>query len=176
MTVHDETMKLLLAGLDRPVIQNAVRSMYVEYQVAVLLGEEWQLVGTDWGGWDFQSRSGHRLELKQAAAKQSWAQTMPSKGVFDIASRTGHYEGATWIGGAGRFADVYVFAWHGGWDDSTDQRDETQWQYFVVPTLDLPIQRTISLSRLRRLIGPTTAASLSAAVAEVARSISIEAR
>ncbi len=101
---------------------------------------------------------------------------MPSKGVFDIASRTGHYEGATWIGGAGRFADVYVFAWHGGWDDSTDQRDETQWQYFVVPTLDLPIQRTISLSRLRRLIGPTTAASLSAAVAEVARSISIDAR
>ncbi len=57
MTVHDETMKLLLAGLDRPVIQNAVRSMYVEYQVAVLLGEEWQLVGTDWGGWDFQSRT-----------------------------------------------------------------------------------------------------------------------
>ena len=56
-TVHDETMKLLLAGLDRPVIQNAVRSMYVEYQVAVLLGEEWQLVGTDWGGWDFQSRT-----------------------------------------------------------------------------------------------------------------------
>lgn len=39
----------------------AVRSMYLEDQVAVLLGHDWGLVGTDWGGWDFQSNVGvHR--------------------------------------------------------------------------------------------------------------------
>ena len=164
-------MKLLLAALDRPVIQNAVRSMYLEYQVAVLLGEPWRLVGTDWGGWDFESTAGHRLELKQAAAKQSWAQTRPSRGAFDIASRSGRYEGAAWFPESGRFADLYVFAWHGGWDAEADQRDETQWDYFVVPTSALPQQKTIGLAALTRLTAPTPASSLAARVGVVAQAI-----
>jgi hypothetical protein len=153
-------MQLLMEGIDRPVIQNAVRSMYVEYQVAVLLGDEWSLVGTDWGGWDFQSRSGIRLELKQSAAKQSWVQKGPSRGVFDIAERTGRYVGADWIAGRGRFADLYIFAWHDRWDETADQRDESQWTYFVIPTSQLPTQRTIGVAVVRKLAEPTTAPRL----------------
>lgn len=62
--------------------------------IGVLLGDDWTYVGADWGGWDFESADYHRLEIKQSAAKQSWAQAGPSRGVFDIAPRSGRYEGA----------------------------------------------------------------------------------
>lgn len=169
MSVHDDAMRRLIESIDRPIIQNAIRSMYVEYQLAVLLGDAWTLVGTDWGGWDFEGPFGHRLEVKQAAARQSWPQTRPSKGVFDIAIRTGRYEGATWIDEAGRFAHLYVFAWHGLCNNSADQRDERQWTYFVVPTARLPAQKSISLTKLRHLVEPTDAQGLPGAVEAVVR-------
>jgi hypothetical protein len=172
MTVHSEALARLIAGVDRPVLQNAIRSMYVEHQIAVLLGDEWAHVGTDWGGWDFESPAGLRLEVKQASAKQSWKQSRKSKGVFDIARRTGRYEGATWVAGEGRFADVYVFAWHGGWDEpELDQRDETQWEYYVVATSDLPQQKTIALSGVCRLATATSSRNLLVEVRTVSQQV-----
>ena len=162
-------MARLRAKFDRPVMENALRSMYVEEQVGVLLGTGWNPVGADWAGCDFESASDVRLEVKQSAATQSWSQGQPTRGQFDIRPRMGRYDGATWIDDAGRYAHVYVFAWHGGWGEGVDQRDESQWAYFVVPSTSLPShQKTIALSSLQKLAIPTDSAHLRAVVGDVA--------
>ena len=70
--------------------------------------------------------------------------------------------GANLIPEKGRLAAIYVFAWHGGWnDDTTDHRDESQWEYYVIPTQDLPPkQKTIALSRIGRLAPSVIASEL----------------
>lgn len=164
VTVHQIVLRSIMETFDRPVMQNSLRSMYVEEQVGVHLGDDWEHVGADWCGWDFKSTTGVRLEVKQSAAKQSWIQDRPSRGSFDIRPRTGRYEGPEWVAGVGRFADVYVFAWHGRWEEA-DQRDEHQWQYYVVPTRSLPLtQKTIRLSVVEKLAPPTAACDLSSVV------------
>ncbi|MCU1387459.1 MAG: hypothetical protein JWL72_797 [Ilumatobacteraceae bacterium] len=85
--------------------------------------------------------------------------------MFGIARPTGRYEGAIWVAGEGRFADIYLFAWHGGWDEpEVDQRDSTQWDYYVVATSDLPHQKTIALSGVRRRATATSSRNLLVAV------------
>ena len=144
--VHDEALRRVVAMFDMAVMSNTLRGIYVEAQVGVLLGPTWEAVGGDWGPYDFRSSDGAKLEVKQSAARQSWEQNRPTKPVFDIRPRTGRYEGADWIPGTGRTADIYVFAWHPLWTDA-DQRDQTQWDYYVVPTPALADDRkTIGLS------------------------------
>ncbi|MBK8545700.1 MAG: hypothetical protein IPL62_20575 [Caulobacteraceae bacterium] len=56
-----------------------------------------------------------------------------SKASFDIAPRTGEYvDGAAWVDGVGRNADIYVFAYHPVADPTADHREPTQWQFYVV--------------------------------------------
>ena len=59
-----------------------------------------------------------------------------------------------------------MLAWHGEFDESIcDQRDESQWDYYVIRSDDLPErQKTISLGRIRQLVEPTNAANLKDAV------------
>jgi len=38
-----------------------------------VLEPDWVYMAADWGGWDFESPSGIRLEVKQLAALQSWS-------------------------------------------------------------------------------------------------------
>ena len=156
-SVHDIVVGRLAEFFSKPVLQNSLRSMYVEEQVGVLLGDRWRSVGGDWAGWDFEDVDGVRLEVKQSAATQSWAQATPSPGSFDIKARQGRYDGATWVPEVGRAADIYVLAWHGGWGHTADQRDETQWEYYVISADRLPPQKTIALSVVRKL-GPSVAA------------------
>ena len=59
-----------------------------------------------------------------------------------------------------------MFAWHGEYDEAVcDQRDESQWEYYVVRSDDLPQgQKSMSLSRLQKLTEPVSAQALAAAV------------
>ena len=153
-------MDLIVKRYDQMVMNNVRRAEYAECMIAVTLGSEWLLTwqqGWEWAPWDCEHKtSGARIEIKQAAAKQPWSrdtdrtQSVPT---FDIAPRTGYWprEGTEWIESHGRAADLYVFAYHGLRTDA-DQRDPSQWIFFVVAEADLPPgQKTISLNPLKAL-------------------------
>ena len=162
-SVHQQALQGIRDLADRPVMVNATRSRYVEFQIGALL-QNWEQVG-DWDGWDLQ-RGSTRLEVKAAAARQAWNQDGPSTPRFDIAPRDGHFVGNDWVTRPGRQAHIYVFAWHGVFEESRcDQRDERQWEYYVVRSSDLPPkQKSISLTRLRVLTDPVPSSDLKSAV------------
>ena len=80
---------------DQPVISNLFRPHYVERMIAIALGEGFELVSADWANWDIETSEGVRIEVKHAAAWQTWSdvtgEPKPSNGVFDISARTGHW-------------------------------------------------------------------------------------
>ena len=120
--------------------------------VALALEPEWDWCSADYAGWDFERRDGLRLEVKQSAAMQSWSNRKPSKAVFDVAARTGYWEGGTeWIAKAGRPAHLYVFAHHSIYGDDTDHRDPLQWTFYVVPSRDLPNVKKLGLATISTL-------------------------
>ena len=164
--LHEAVLARMAAKFAGPVIQNSLRSLYVEEQVGVLLGDGWVPMGADWAGWDFETSSAVgvdpvRLEVKQSAARQTWDQSgNPSRGSFDIATRTGYFKGNIWFPSTARLAEIYVFAWHGRFDASCDQTDPSQWTYFVIPTSGLPMQKSIAQSRIKLLATESSASEL----------------
>jgi hypothetical protein len=142
------------AAFDRPLITNVYRSLVVEAIVDAALRPDWSWCSADYAGWDFEHEDGARLEVKQSAARQSW--TAPSAGSrpasFDIAERTGFWRsGSEWVPGAGRHANIYVFAHHPITDDSADHRDPRQWRFYVAPASSLPSAKSIGLPRVATL-------------------------
>jgi hypothetical protein len=152
----------------RPLVTNIVRAILVEAMLARALVDDWTWCSADYAGWDFQSSCGVRLEVKQSAARQSWApQDAPaSKSSFDIAARIGRYDGKVWIPEPGRAAHIYVFAHHPRIDPQADHRDPAQWDFYVVPTARLPDTRTISLTNVQRFVQPVGIDGVRAALAE----------
>jgi hypothetical protein len=135
-----------------PVIQNNLRALVVEVIVDEALGPGWRWCSGDWYGWDFVHQDGTRLEVKQSAARQTWAapkSPMPPR--FDIRQRAGFYDGAAWYAQPGRHADIYVFACHSIVDDTADHRDPRQWSFYVVRTKSLPVGKTIGLAAVSAL-------------------------
>jgi hypothetical protein len=142
------------AAFGQPLIVNVLRGLVAETIVAEALGPEWTWCSTDYSAWDFIRSDGKRLEVKQSAARQSWAANgaKPSACSFDIAPRQGRFdESSTWIPDCRRWADVYVFSHHGETGEAADHCDPQQWTFYVVPTMLLPQQRVIALSRVRHL-------------------------
>lgn len=138
--------------------------------VASALEPEWQWCSEDYASWDFERNDGARLEVKQSAARQSWAapDAKPSACYFDIAARTGRWEnGADWIREPGRCADLYVFAHHPVSDVTADHRDPRQWLFYVVSTARLPERKRIGISAVLTLSGPCAYQQLGSAVAAV---------
>ncbi|OBR39941.1 hypothetical protein A9199_02975 [Donghicola sp. JL3646] len=88
---------------------------------------------------------------------------------LDISAAKGHYpDGKTYVENVSglRFADVYIFAWHEG----ADQRDVSQWAFYVVEEKKLPVgQKSLSLQAIRKLASPQTAETLGAAMARIHR-------
>lgn len=113
-----------------------MRPVYVEFMIAVILGEGWRLVSADWAGWDLENAQGARVEVKQSAARQTWTDRAP--------------------------ADLFVFAWHRiDALDEADHRSVAQWQFFIVPEDRLPPQqKTIGLSGVRKLAEPARRSGL----------------
>ena len=126
--------------------QRLSRRLCRVYDRRSVLGNDWCLTwmdGWDWAAWDCEhTPSGARLEIKQAAARQTWDKgpTLRRRTpAFDIAPRRGFWtrEGM-WIDSPGRQADIYVFAWHGRDDDDADHTDpgngfSSPWRSAIFP-------------------------------------------
>ena len=137
----------------KPLITNVNRGLIAELIVEAALAPGWRWCSADYAAHDFEHADGTRLEVKQSAARQSWAAPSngPSKASFDIAARTGRWEGAVWIEEHGRRAQIYVLAHHPVADDSADHRDPEQWRFYVLRATDLPNFKTLGLSAVRAL-------------------------
>jgi hypothetical protein len=164
--MNDIALRLAARIFDQPIIQNQYRSAFVEAMIEPYLSVgRWRYTGDGWSGWDFERDDGSRLELKQSAAHQTWsdARQLKTKGAFDIASRTGYfYEGGTkYAAEPGRCAQIYVFAWNPIYGPDTDHRNPDQWEFFVLRAKLLPEgQKTIALSKIRVLAGPSGSAKI----------------
>lgn len=140
------------AAFGRPLITNVHRGLIAEAIVSKALGPRWRWCSADYAAWDFERADGWRLEVKQAASRQTWhrAEDRSSRISFDIRERKGRYDGARWLARAARWANLYVFAHHYVIDDP-DHRDPAQWLFYVVAEERLPAQRTIGLSGIQSL-------------------------
>jgi hypothetical protein len=175
VTLPSTVIRLAHRLFGQPILRNDLRGELVEEIVAMALEPEWQGCGSDWGACDLvRPADGLRIQVKQSAALQSW--TLPDgpkpRPCFSIASKTGRYEGSTWIAGVGRNAEIFVFGWHDRCDEGADHREPSQWQFFVVAERDLPDQKSISLSSLRRLARLLPFGELAAEVRGVASDFS----
>ena len=171
--MNEIAFRLAAKLFDKRLIENSYRSAFVEEMIAPFLSQGgWKHVGDGWNGWDFERGDGVRLELKQSAANQTWSDLLVKKvkpkPKFDIAARTGYFDAqGVWCAGPDRLAHVYVFAWNGTLDETTDHRNPDQWEFYVVGTPALPKdQKSISLAGVQRLAagtgqcGPTAIHSL----------------
>lgn len=139
------------AAFGSSIVQNNLRALVVEAIVDLTLPPGWRWCSQDWAGWDFEHEDGVRLEVKQTAAKQTWAAPVrPSAPRFDIAERRGRWEGSVWIDEPGRHAQLYVFAHHPIADGTAEQRDPLQWVFYLVEAARLPATRTISLRTVQQ--------------------------
>ena len=137
-----------------PLVINSFRGTLVEAMLAQVLEPDWRWCAADWASHDFENGDGARLEVKQSATLQSWHEGgfPPNRGRFDIASRKTRWEGVRRIEEAGRYADLYVFAWHPVVDPAlADHRKPDQWLFHLVPSEDLPDQQSIALSRIQAI-------------------------
>ena len=162
------------AIFDSPLVTNIFRGHLVEAIISLYLVDAWTWCSGDYAAWDFEhSKSKLRLEVKQSAVRQTWAAPAHVKNVstFDIRERQGRYDGALWMAEPGRFADIYVFAYHCVDDDSADHRDPQQWEFYIVPTSSLPNQKSISITRIRRISQMVKIGELKTSLAKAASSI-----
>ena len=99
-------------------------------------------MASPWGpAWDLEYR-GHKLEVKARAARQAWTDRQQAPSIPDFEFKR-------------RVADLYVFAWHSFYDPAIcDQRNAGQWEFYVVPTGDLPAAPRAGLG-LKALMGLT---------------------
>ncbi len=159
---------------DQPVMNNVHRAEYVEALVALALRDSGWTRKAPWGAWHFENESGVRLKLKHSAAVQSWggggAQDSPR---FDIAPGKGYWddEDGRWVKHYGRHADVYVFAWHGGTGERTDQRDPARWEFHVIAERDLPEQKSIGLPAIRASTSRCRIEELAAVIDEISGAV-----
>lgn len=164
--------KATSATFGLPLVVNVARGQLVEAMVALALEPRWTWCSTDYSGWDFVREDGLRLEVKQSAARQSWATSKPSTASFDVAARTGHWEGGTrWVAGHGRAAQIYVLAYHGIYSDEADHRDAYQWEFYVLAANELPDVKTIGLKRIQALADAVGIDELSDRVNSVAQAL-----
>ena len=150
--IGDVVAKVSQVAFGKPLVTNVLRGHVAEAIIALALEPEWNWCSADYAGWDFDRPDGIRLEVKQSAAMQSWSTGKPSKAIFDVAARTGYWEGGTeWIAKAGRPAHLYVFAHHSIYGDAADHRDPMQWEFYVVPSNALPDVKKLGLATISTL-------------------------
>jgi hypothetical protein len=137
----------------------------VEAVISAALPQEWKWCSEDWAGFDFEHRDGTRLEVKQTAEKQSWENSSEKKSrSFDIAPRKERWEGAKRILEIGRYAQLYLFAYHPVVDKTADHRVPEQWKFYIVPTVELPDQKTIARSVISQRFTPFNIDTVAAAI------------
>lgn len=144
-----ESLTMRLFG--RPIVQNNVRGEVVETMLSFALDATWSQCGADWAGWDFQSKDGLRLQVRQSAAKQTWSAVKRIRPTFSIKSVAGYWQGPRWHPSPGRQAEIFIFAWHPVTTAEAEHRDAHQWRFWVIAERDLPPkQKSLSLPTLQR--------------------------
>ena len=158
----------------RPLITNVWRSVVVEAIVAeALCSNGWSWVSRDYASCDFRNEKGVRLEVKQAAARQTWLPPSSQKSSrFDIAPRFGEWNGSSWGPHQApmRNAEIFLFCYHPIINDGADHRDPQQWEFYLVRECSLPKAKSISLTRIKGLTTPVSFTSLPRAVSAIERS------
>jgi hypothetical protein len=119
-------------------------------------------------GRDFEQADGAKLEVKQSAARQSRPQATPYHSTFSIVAKRYHVADGKVIAENGRKASIYVFAHHPVWE-SAGHRSPAQWQFYVVPTTELPEDaQSTSIDRLRKLATPVSIGELADGITMIA--------
>jgi len=149
------------------IVENVYRSVVVEAMISVAL-PEWKWCSGGYSSFDFKHPDDTRLEVKQSAIKQTWKPKKPVKPSWDIKARKGKWvDGSDWVPGAGRNADIYVLALHIREDEAADQRDPSQWSFFVILTSELPDRSRLSLEQAQSLSPQHSFADLPDAVRRI---------
>lgn len=155
------------------LVNNAFRGTLVEAMLAQVLEPDWRWCSADWASHDFENAEGAKLEVKQSAALQSWHTQgfAPHRGRFDIAKRKVRWEGAKRINEDGRYANLYIFAWHPVIDpELADHRQSNQWLFHLVRAEHLPDQQSIALSRIQAISPAVNVGAVPAQIAALLRS------
>ena len=136
------------------LMDNTVRGILAEFLVATALGRH-KTPRVEWERYDLRTPSGLTIEVKSAAAIQSWKQKARTPIQFTIGPRQGwDPETAQYSEQARRWADLYVFCVLEG----TDPLDVDRWLFFALPSAVLDeacgAQQTIRLEPLLNLCPP----------------------
>jgi hypothetical protein len=146
--------KLVRRRYGQPIVRNVLRSELVEQMILDALGDGWRAAG-DYEAWDVESADrACRVQVKNSAARQSWA----SSASGSLKRRFSIKPSRAWDELLGRrdvevkrHATHYVFAWHSRTDADADHRDAQQWEFYIVPTVQLPATDSISITALRQM-------------------------
>ena len=112
------------------LMDNTARGMLAEFLVATAVGQQ-EIPRVEWERFDLRTPSGVTIEVKSAAAIQSWKQAGPTPIQFTIGPRQGwDPETGKYIEQARRWADLYVFCVLEG----ADPLDMDKWQFYVLPS------------------------------------------
>lgn len=153
------------------VVSNTTRGRLAEYLIAQAIGAA-DGVRDEWAAYDLLDPRGYTVEVKSAAYIQSWYQERISTISFNCRkSLAWDPETNKQSTVPRRQAEVYVFALLAHQDQATlDPFDLSQWEFYVVPTIDLDererSQHSITLKSLRAMHGdPVDFAWLADAIA-----------
>ena len=166
MEQHSALDRLVARLYGQPIIRNVLRGELVEQFVLDALGDGWIAAG-DYEAWDVQSVDGkHRIQVKQSAARQSWAEVdcKPSNARFSIKGSMAWTEAGGWAGDITRQATLFIFAWHPLVDASADHRDPDQWEFYLIRSDQLPEQNSLSLNMAKALCTVCAADIISSAI------------
>ena len=152
------------------LVNNTTRGVLAEYIVAKAVGTSTAEVRDAWAAFDLETPDGITIEVKSSSYMQSWAQSGLSSISFDISpSQAWDYEMGGFENESKRQADVYIFAVLAHRDKLTlDAMNLDQWEFYVLSTVQLNKhfrnQKTIALSRLKKLVSPVDFEGLKNAV------------
>ena len=152
------------------IVGNTERGVLAEYIVAKAVGALGQ-TRNDWAPYDLLSPSGIKVEVKSSAYLQSWFQRTPSRPQFSIRKAVEWSpELNEYIGEKRRHSDVYVFCLlaHQGDKQSLNPLDLSQWEFYVVPTMEIDKKygerQSITVGQVRELSRSYTLPELAKAI------------
>ncbi|OGI67009.1 hypothetical protein A2823_02845 [Candidatus Nomurabacteria bacterium RIFCSPHIGHO2_01_FULL_41_91] len=137
-------------------MDNRERGSYAEamvWQALFITDPAWEWVAAGWHPWDFQKGNGIkriRIQLKQSAAKQLWTPRSKAIHAFStqIKNKPSYFKRDhldEQIEEQGRFCELFIFAWHGIFNKTCDQRNPLQWLFYVVPEKSLGSKNSVRL-------------------------------
>ena len=162
------------------LVNNTTRGVLAEYIVARALGVSTVEVRDAWAAYDLVTPGKIKIEVKSSSYVQSWAQSGLSSISFKISpSQAWDGETGTFDNKSKRRAKVYVFALLAHQDKSTvDPMNLDQWEFYVLSTEQLNKhfrnQKTIALSRLKKLAPSVDFKDLKSAVSLAVKELDIE--